>query len=268
MSQEQKGQAFVGANAAPRAVVVEDDSSLSLHLRYNLEPRGYLVETIANGDDVLPRLAEKPADILILEWDLPGTSGLEICGRLRDREATRRLPIILLTTRPAEADCLKAYATGVDDYVVKPFFMSELVARMRNMLRRSRSDAAGERLQASDIELDRATRRVRRGDREIHLGPQDFRILEYMLERPGRLFSREQLLKNLWREPADIASRVVDIHVNRIRRALREGEAPDPIRAVRGTGYMFDANFAIRAESGGVPADPSPFRPRFRHKAR
>ena len=225
-------------------MVVEDDVSLSLHFRYNLEPRGYLVETIANGDEALARLEEKPVDILILEWDLPGMSGLEICERLRAREATRRLPIILLTTRPAEGDCLKAFAAGVDDYVVKPFFMSELVARMRNMLRRSRSDAAGERLQAADIELDRAARRVRRGDREIHLGPQDFRILEYMLERPGRLFSREQLLKNLWREPADITPRVVDIHVNRIRRALREGEAPDPIRAVRGTGYMFDEKFA------------------------
>lgn len=247
MSQEKKFQSFVGATAAPRALVVEDDASLSLHFRYNLEPRGYLVETIANGEEALTRLEEEPVDILIIEWDLPGLSGLEICQRLRAREATRRLPIVLLTTRPAEGDCLKAFAAGVDDYVVKPFFMSEMVARVRNMLRRSFSQAAGERLQASDIELDRAARRVRRGTREIHLGPQDFRILEYMLERPGRLFSREQLLKTLWREPADITPRVVDIHVNRIRRALREGEAPDPIRAVRGTGYVFDASFAAKA---------------------
>jgi two-component system phosphate regulon response regulator PhoB len=174
---------------------------------------------------------------------LPGVSGIEICRRLRAREATRTLPIIMVTARREEAERVRGLAIGADDYVVKPFSVPELMARVRALLRRSRPERIAERLYAGDLDLDRVTRLVRRSDRIIHLGPTDFRLLEYMLERPGRVFSRAQLLDLVWGRSAEIDERTVDVHIGRLRKRLSKGRERDPIRTVRGAGYAFDESF-------------------------
>ena len=187
-----------GAAAAPRVLVVEDDAALSLLLSYNLEAEGFAVTREERGDEAELRLAETPPDLVILDWMLPGVSGLEICRRLRARESTRTLPVIMVTARGEEAERVRGLSVGADDYVVKPFSVPELMARVRALLRRSRPERIAERLYAGDLDLDRETRRVRRGARDIHLGPTEFRLLEYLLEKPGRVFSRAQLLDGVW----------------------------------------------------------------------
>ncbi len=174
---------------------------------------------------------------------LPGLSGIEICRRLRAREATRTLPVIMVTARREEADRVRGLAIGADDYVVKPFSVPELVARVRALLRRSRPERIAERLYAGDLDLDRVTRLVRRGDRFIHLGQTDFQLLEYLLERPGRVFSRSRLLDLVWGRSAEIDERTVDVHIGRLRKRLSKGRERDPIRTVRGAGYTFDESF-------------------------
>src|ERR1700749_402219 len=181
--------------AAPRIMVVEDESSLAMLLAYNLEAEGYLVDREERGDEAELKLAETTPDLIILDWMLPGVSGLEICRRLRAREATRTLPIIMLTARGEEAERVRGLSVGADDYVVKPFSVVELRAGGRALLRRSRPERVAERLYAGDLDLDRETRRVRRGVRDIHLGPTEFRLLEYLLGKPGGVFSRAQLLE-------------------------------------------------------------------------
>ena len=243
MNQARKEIVRPGAASAPRILIVEDESDLALLLGYNLESEGYVVENVARGDEAELRLAENAPDLVILDWMLPGVSGLEICRRLRAREATRTLPVIMVTARGEEAERVRGLSVGADDYVVKPFSVPELMARVRALLRRSRPERIAERLYAGDLDLDRETRRVRRGVRDIHLGPTEFRLLEYLLEKPGRVFSRAQLLDAVWGQAAEIDERTVDVHVGRLRKALSRGRERDPIRTVRGTGYAFDETF-------------------------
>src|SRR5580698_1387845 len=243
MREMSKPIARSGVVSAPRILVVEDEIDVALLISYNLEAEGYVVESVARGDEAELRLAENAPDLVILDWMLPGVSGIEICRRLRAREATRTLPIIMVTARRDEAERVRGLAIGADDYVVKPFSVLELMARVRALLRRSRPERIAERLYAGDLDLDRITRRVRRGDRDIRLAPTDFRLLEYMLERPGRVFSRAQLLDGVWGQAAEIDERTVDVHVGRLRKALSRGRERDPIRTVRGTGYAFDETF-------------------------
>ena len=226
-----------------RVLVVEDEEALTLLLRYNLETEGYDVETVARGDEAEIRLKEQVPDLLILDWMLPGGSGIELCRRLRARPETRRLPVIMLTARGEEADRIRGLATGADDYVVKPFSVPELMARVKAMLRRAKPQAVSAVLKAGDIELDRETRRVRRAGRELHLGPTEFRLLEFLMRAPGRVFSREQLLDGVWGHGVYVDERTVDVHVGRLRKALNPNRGEDPIRTVRGAGYALDDRF-------------------------
>ena len=228
---------------APRILVVEDEAALAYLLVYNLEAEGYLVEHVDHGDEAELRIAESPPDLVILDWMLPGVSGLEICRRLRARENCRDIPVIMLTARGEESERVRGLSVGADDYVVKPFSTPELMARVRALLRRARPERVASKLLMGDIDLDRDARRVRRGGREIHLGPTEFRLLEYLMEKPGRVFTRAQLLDNIWGMTAEIDERTVDVHVGRLRKALIRGREKDPIRTVRGSGYSFDETF-------------------------
>jgi two-component system phosphate regulon response regulator PhoB len=229
--------------AAPRILVVEDEAPLALLLSYNLEAEGFIVERVERGDEAELRLTEDPADLVILDWMLPGVSGLEICRRLRAREATKTLPVIMLTARGEESERVRGLSIGADDYVVKPFSVPELLARVRALLRRSRPGRVATLFSAGDLVLDRETRRVRRASRDVHLGPTEFRLLEYLMEKPGRVFSRAQLLDGVWGMAVEIDERTVDVHVGRLRKALTRGRERDPIRTVRGSGYSFDETF-------------------------
>jgi two-component system phosphate regulon response regulator PhoB len=213
-------------------------------LRYNLEAEGYTVETCMRGDEADIRLRENQPDLLLLDWMLPGLSGIELCRRLRSRAETERLPVIMLTARGEEQERIRGLATGADDYVVKPFSIPELMARVRAMLRRAKPEVVSSLLRAGDLELDRETHRVRRSGREIHLGPTEFRLLEFLMTSPGRVFSREQLLDGVWGHDVYVDERTVDVHVGRLRKAINRGKAPDPIRTVRGAGYAFNDQFA------------------------
>ncbi len=243
MNRTSKDIAHIAGASAPRVLIVEDEAALALLIGYNLEAEGYVVESVARGDEAELRLAESAPDLLILDWMLPGVSGIEICRRLRARETTRTLPIIMVTARREEAERVRGLAIGADDYVVKPFSVPELMARVRALLRRSRPERIAERLHAGDLDLDRVTRLVRRGDRVIHLGPTDFKLLEYLLERPGRVFARAQLLDLVWGRSAEIDERTVDVHIGRLRKRLSKGRERDPIRTVRGAGYALDESF-------------------------
>ena len=233
-------------SAAPRILVVEDEAPLALLLEYNLESEGFQVEREERGDEAEMRIIECAPDLLILDWMLPGVSGLEICRRLRFRDATKTLPIIMLTARGEEGERVRGLSVGADDYVVKPFSVPELMARVKALLRRSRPERVASRLSAGEIELDRETRRVHRAGRELHLGPTEFRFLEFLMERPGRVFSRSQLLDAVWGMSSEIDERTVDVHVGRLRKALSSGSERDPIRTVRGSGYAFDETFGKR----------------------
>ena len=212
-------------------------------LSYNLEAEGFSVDRVERGDEAEIRLSETIPDLVILDWMLPGVSGLEICRRMRARETTRSLPVIMLTARGEESERVRGLAIGADDYVVKPFSTPELMARVHALLRRARPERVASRLTAGDIDLDRETRRVKRGGREIHLGPTEFRLLEYFMEKPGRVFTRAQLLDSVWGMSAEIDERTVDVHVGRLRKALIRSREKDPIRTVRGAGYSFDETF-------------------------
>ncbi len=216
---------------------------MALLISYNLEAEGYVVESVARGEEAELRLAQNPPDLLILDWMLPGISGIEVCRRLRARETTRDLPVIMVTARREESERVRGLAVGADDYVVKPFSVIELMARVHALLRRSRPERVAERLYAGDLDLDRLTRRVRRGNRDIRLGPTDFRLLECLIERPGRVFSRAQLLDLVWGRSAEVGDRTVDVHIGRLRRRLSKGRERDPIRTVRGAGYAIDESF-------------------------
>jgi two-component system phosphate regulon response regulator PhoB len=224
-------------------LIVEDEEPLALLLRYNLEAEGYEVDAAARGDDADLRLRESPPDLAVIDWMLPGLSGIELIRRVRGRPETRLLPIIMLTARGEEGERVRGLATGADDYIVKPFSVPELLARIRALLRRARPERVAEVLSAGDIELDREKKRVSRSGREISLGPTEFRLLEFLMQSPGRVFSREQLLDGVWGRDVYIDERTVDVHVGRLRKALNRGRVPDPIRTVRGAGYSLDDRF-------------------------
>lgn len=223
-----------------RILIVEDEEALALLLRYNLEAEGYAVENVTHGDEAATRLKEGLPDLVILDWMLPGLSGIELCRRLRARPESRLLPIIMLTARGEESERVRGLATGADDYVVKPFSVPELMARVRALLRRADPGRIANVLMFGDIELNREKKRVYRFGREIELGPTEFRLLEFLLERPGRVFSREQLLNGVWGNSVYIDERTVDVHIGRLRNALIRGREVDPIRTVRGSGYALD----------------------------
>ena len=222
---------------APKVMVVEDEEPLGVLLRYNLEAEGYLVEVVTRGDEAELRLQENVPDLLVLDWMVPAVSGIELCRRLRMRPQTERLPIIMLTARGEESDRVRGLSTGADDYLVKPFSTPEFIARVRALLRRSKPEVLSSVLRVGDIVLDREAHRVYRRDEEIRLGPTEFRLLEFMMQHPGRVFSRSQLLDNVWGETNYIDERTVDVHVGRLRKAVNQGSLPDIIRTIRGSGY-------------------------------
>ena len=226
-----------------KILIVEDEEPLTLLLRYNLEAEGYEVDSVARGDEAETRLQEKIPDLVVLDWMLPGISGIELCRRLRARPETRALPVIMLTARGEESERVRGLVTGADDYIVKPFSVPELVARVRALLRRAKPERVADILEVGDIGLDRVSKRVTRGGRDVDLGPTEYRLLEFFMERPGRVFTREQLLDGVWGREVYIDERTVDVHVGRLRKALNRGEENDPIRTVRGSGYSIDDRF-------------------------
>jgi two-component system phosphate regulon response regulator PhoB len=231
----------------PRILIVEDEEALTLLLRYNLEADGHEVETVTRGDEADLLLKERIPDLVILDWMLPGLSGIELCRRLRGRADTKQLPIIMLTARGEESERVRGLSTGADDYIVKPFSVPELSARVRALLRRARPERIADVLSFGELEVDREKKRVSRGGRAVDLGPTEYRLLEFLMQRPGRVFSREQLLDGVWGSEIYIDERTVDVHVGRLRKALNRGHAIDPIRTVRGVGYALDDRFGKTA---------------------
>ena len=227
-----------------RILVVEDEEALTTLLRYNLDAEGYEVETVGRGDDADTRLKERVPDLIVLDWMLPGLSGIELCRRLRARSQTRQMPIIMLTARGEESERIRGLNTGADDYIVKPFSVPELLARVAALLRRASPEKITGVLEFGDVRVDREKRRVLRAGRTIELGPTEYRMLEFLMERPGRVFSREQLLDAVWGRNKFIDERTVDVHIGRLRKALIAGGESDPIRTVRGAGYSLDDQFA------------------------
>ncbi|MGB3719530.1 MAG: phosphate regulon transcriptional regulatory protein PhoB [Proteobacteria bacterium] len=223
-----------------RVLIVEDEAALAELLRYNLEAEGFIVSHASTGEEAELLIAEEKPDLIILDWMLPTFSGVELCRRIRARQETRAIPILMLTARGEESDRIRGLSTGADDYVVKPFSLPELMARVKAILRRTAPERLADVLRAGEIELDRAAHRVTRGNREVRLGPTEFRLLEFMMQSPGRVLSREQLLNGVWGRDAYIDERTVDVHIGRLRRALVRGKEHDPIRTVRGAGYVFD----------------------------
>jgi len=225
----------------PHILVIEDEDALSTLLQYNLQKEGYQVSVAGDGEEALLLADEATPDVVLVDWMLPKLSGIEVCRRLRNRPATRNVPIIMLTARGEEADRIRGLDTGADDYIVKPFSMTELFARLRAVMRRIRPGLVDDRVTHGDIEIDRVAHRVRRAGEEIHLGPTEFRLLDYLIQHPGRVFSREQLLDAVWGSDVYVEVRTVDVHVGRLRKALNMDGKDDPIRTVRSAGYSLDA---------------------------
>ncbi len=223
--------------AHPHVLVVEDEPAQREVLAYNLEAEGYGVAKAETGDEALMLVDEVQPDVIILDWMLPGVSGIEICRRLKTKLETRAIPVIMLTARSEESDRVRGLETGADDYVVKPYSVIELMARVRTQLRRVRPASVGERLEYDDITLDAETHRVVRGEDPIKLGPTEFRLLSTFMEKPGRVWSREQLLDRVWGRDIYVDTRTVDVHVGRLRKALCQHGGEDPVRTVRGAGY-------------------------------
>ena len=221
----------------PFIVIAEDETSVSELLRYNLESEGYETAIANDGDEAMLLLDERTPDLMLLDWMLPKISGIEICRRVRTRQETANLPIIMLTARTEDADRIRGLETGADDYVTKPFSTNELMARVKAVLRRIRPALMDDKIRVGDIEIDRTTHRVTRAAKDIHLGPTEFRLLEYFAQHPGRVFSREQLLDGVWGSDVYVEARTVDVHIGRLRKALMSQGGPNPIRTVRSAGY-------------------------------
>ena len=228
----------------PYVLVVEDEDALATLLHYNLDKEGYQVGVAGDGEEALTMASERAPDLVILDWMLPKVSGIEVCRRLRGRSETRNVPIIMLTARGEESDRIRGLDTGADDYVVKPFSMVELTARVRAVLRRIRPGLADDRITVGDIIIDRVAHRVKRQGKEVHLGPTEFRLLDYLMQHPGRVFSREQLLDAVWGSDVYVEARTVDVHIGRLRKALNGSADGDPIRTVRSAGYSLDVEAA------------------------
>jgi two-component system phosphate regulon response regulator PhoB len=234
----------VKGSSEPSVLVVEDETALATLLRYNLEREGYRVFEAKDGEEALLVADETKPDLIILDWMLPQLSGIEVCRRMRTRGHLRNTPIIMLTARGEETDRIRGLDTGADDYIVKPFSMTELLARIRAVMRRVRPSLVEDLVQVGEIAMDRGTHRVKRGGRDIHLGPTEYRLLDQLMQHPGRVFSREQLLDTVWGSDIYVEARTVDVHVGRLRKALNEPGERDPIRTVRSAGYSFDETFA------------------------
>ena len=224
----------------PYILVVEDEDALATLLKYNLDKEGHRVVVAADGEEALMIIDERQPDLVVLDWMLPKVSGIEVCRRLRAKPETKNLPVIMLTARGEESDRVRGLDTGADDYIVKPFSMSELAARVRAVLRRIRPGLAEDRIRQGDIVIDRSAHRVKRAGKDVHLGPTEFRLLDYFMQHPGRVFSREQLLNAVWGSDVYVETRTVDVHIGRLRRALTSEETADPIRTVRSAGYALD----------------------------
>ena len=227
-----------------KILIVEDEEAISHLLAYNLGKEGFAVTVAADGDEAMITVAEQRPDLVLMDWMLPNVSGIELCRQLRARTETREIPVIMLTARGEEEDRVRGLELGADDYVTKPFSMSELVARMRAVLRRAAPALAGDVASYADLVLDRQICRVRRGKRDVHLGPTEFRLLDVLMQRPGRVFSREQLLDRVWGQDVYVEIRTVDVHVGRLRKALNRRGDRDPIRTVRSSGYALDETYA------------------------
>ncbi|MDG1827285.1 MAG: phosphate regulon transcriptional regulator PhoB [Henriciella sp.] len=221
----------------PFIVIAEDEKSVSELLRYNLEAEGYETAVASDGDEAMLLIDERIPDLMLLDWMLPKISGIEICRRVRTRQETANLPIIMLTAKTEEADRIRGLETGADDYVTKPFSTNELMARVKAVLRRIRPALMDDKIRIGDIEIDRATHSVMRAGVQIHLGPTEFRLLEYFAQHPGRVFSREQLLDGVWGSDVYVEARTVDVHIGRLRKALMSEGGDNPIRTVRSAGY-------------------------------
>ena len=221
----------------PTVLVVEDEPAQREVLAYNLEAEGFAVNRAETGDEALLLVAEDTPDIIVLDWMLPGVSGIEVCRQVKSKAETRGIPVIMLSARSEEVDRVRGLETGADDYVIKPYSVIELMARVRSQLRRTRPAAVGERLQFEDIILDAETHRVTRDDKAVKLGPTEFRLLRTFMEKPGRVWSREQLLDRVWGRDIYVDTRTVDVHIGRLRKALCQHGGEDPVRTVRGAGY-------------------------------
>lgn len=221
----------------PRVLVVEDEPAQREVLAYNLEAEGFAVSRAENGEEALILVDEEAPDIIVLDWMMPNLSGIEVCRRLKIRPETRGIPVIMLSARSEEVDKVRGLETGADDYVVKPYSVIELMARVRSQLRRVRPSTVGQRLEFEDIVLDAESHKVTRGSAELKLGPTEFRLLSTFMEKPGRVWSREQLLDRVWGRDIYVDTRTVDVHIGRLRKALTHHGGNDPVRTVRGAGY-------------------------------
>ncbi|GGG58530.1 DNA-binding response regulator [Salipiger pallidus] len=221
----------------PTVLVVEDEAAQREVLRYNLEAEGFRVAAAANGEEALVLMDEEAPDVVVLDWMLPNLSGIEVCRQFKTKNETRAVPVIMLSARSEEVDRVRGLETGADDYVIKPYSVRELMARVKAQLRRARPAAAGLRLEYSDITLDAETHRVMRDGQELKLGPTEFRLLSTFMEKPGRVWSREQLLDRVWGRDIYVDTRTVDVHIGRLRKALGVHGGDDPLRTVRGAGY-------------------------------
>jgi two-component system phosphate regulon response regulator PhoB len=228
------------AATRPYALIVEDEPALVELIRYNLIKEGYEVSTAQDGEEALLLIEERQPDIVLLDWMLPKLAGIEVARRLRSKSTTRNLPIIMLTARAEESDRIRGLDIGADDYMTKPFSMSELTARIRAVMRRIRPALAEDVVVVGDISMDRAAHKVTRAGVDVHLGPTEFRLLDYFIQHPGRVFSREQLLDAVWGSDVYVETRTVDVHIGRLRKALSKGGGDDPIRTVRSAGYSLD----------------------------
>ncbi len=224
----------------PLVLIVEDEAALMTMLRYNLEKQGFRVEEAGDGEEALSRINELKPDMVLLDWMLPHLSGIEVCRQIRRRPATRELPVIMITARSEDQDAVRGLNTGADDYVTKPFSTEALVARMRALMRRSNTVPAKGELRFHDITLDLAAHRITRNGRQLHLGPTEYRLMEFLMQRPRRVFSREELLDAIWGPSIHVEPRTVDVHIRRLRKAINAPDELDVVRTVRAAGYALD----------------------------
>lgn len=227
--------------ASTKVLIVEDEEALATLLEYNLGKEGFDAALAGDGEEAMLKIEEEAPDLVILDWMLPKVSGIEVCRRLRAKAETRNLPIIMLTARSEEADRIRGLETGADDYLTKPFSTNELIARVRAVLRRIRPGLAEDTVKVGNLLIDRVSHKVMREDKEIHLGPTEFRLLDHLIQHPGRVFSREQLLNAVWGSDVFVEVRTVDVHIGRLRKALNKYKQGDPIRTVRSAGYALEA---------------------------
>ena len=242
-------------SAKQAVMVVEDEAHIATMLRYNLEKAGFAVIEVANGDEALQQIAEHKPDAVLLDWGLPGVSGYEVCRQIRASSEHRTLPVIMLTARGDEVDKVRALDNGADDYVTKPFKVGELIARLKAVMRRAKPGSADTVLAFAGIRMDTATHRVTRDERSIHLGPTEYRLMRFLLERPRRVFSREQLLDAVWGYNIYVETRTVDVHIRRLRTAINGPNDPDLIRTVRSAGYALEEPIGAKGLRQTQPHD-------------